>query len=215
MLGGAVLSVVVHATTITAWVVATLPDTTVARYSIVNHVIYLPPPDRVPQSGTGGDRVRYTRIAEQGLGSGRGGRTSGDAKQVEARRSIGVVAPVIDSVEAAPGPESPGRDTVYSVLEVDTAVVRLAASAAPAYPLKLLEQHVEGFVNAQYTVDTTGFADTTTFKVLTATNPEFVTAVRNVLPHMRFSPAKIGNYKVPQLVQQQFRFRIGTDMPMA
>ena len=97
---------------------------------------------------------------------------------------------------------------MYSVLEVDTAVVRSASSAAPAYPPKLLAAHVQGFVNAQYVVDTTGLADTTTFHVMEATNPEFINAVKDVLPFMHFQPAKIGPMKVRQLVQQQFSFKI-------
>jgi hypothetical protein len=32
--------------------------------------------------------------------------------------------------------------------------------------------------------------------------------VRDALPYMRFSPAKIGSHKVRQLVQQSFTFRI-------
>jgi hypothetical protein len=63
-----------------------------------------------------------------------------------------------DSVTAPPAPPTKGQDTVYSVLDVDIAVVRSASSAAPAYPLKLLEKHVTGYVNAQYT-SMTGFAD--------------------------------------------------------
>jgi protein TonB len=113
-----------------------------------------------------------------------------------------------DSLTAEPVQPTPTTDSVYSVLEVDTAVARMASSAAPAYPLKLLEAHVMGFVQAQYVVDTTGFADTTSFHVITATNPEFVDAVRQALPYMRFHPAKIGSSKVRQLVEQQFSFRI-------
>jgi protein TonB len=113
-----------------------------------------------------------------------------------------------DSTTAPPVPPTKGQDSVYSVLDVDIAVVRSASSAAPAYPLKLLEKHVTGYVNAQYIVDTTGFADTTSFVVLQATNAEFTTAVRDVLPYMRFEPARIGPSKVRQLVQQQFTFKI-------
>jgi protein TonB len=97
---------------------------------------------------------------------------------------------------------------VFSVLEVDTAVVRSASSAAPAYPLKLLAARIMGSVSARYVVDTTGFADTSSFEVMKSTNPEFITAVREALPYMRFMPAKIGSIKVRQLVEQQFSFKI-------
>ena len=109
-------------------------------------------------------------------------------------------------------PTTSGPDSVYSILEVDTAVVRSANSAAPAYPLKLLNAHIMGSVSARYVVDTTGFADTSSFIVLSATHPEFVTAVKEALPYMRFQPAKIGGMKVRQLVEQQFSFRINEPM---
>ena len=44
--------------------------------------------------------------------------------------------------------------------------------------------------------------------VRTTLPPEFVVAVKDALPYMRFSPAKIGRMKVKQLVQQQFSFKI-------
>ena len=99
-------------------------------------------------------------------------------------------------------------DSVFTILEVDSAVVRSQSSAAPAYPLELLTKKIQGSVNARYVVDTTGFADTTSFEVLTSTNEGFVRAVRDALPYMRFMPAKIGSTKVRQLVEQQFSFRI-------
>jgi hypothetical protein len=63
-------------------------------------------------------------------------------------------------------------------------------------------------VSAQYVVDTTGFADTSSFRVIKSTHPEFIVAVREALPYMRFRPAKIGQLKVRQLVEQQFSFKI-------
>jgi TonB family protein len=120
---------------------------------------------------------------------------------------IGRSAPdsaTVPAVAPLPGPP----DSVFSVLEVDSAVVRSATSAAPAYPLKLLQAHITGVVLVRYVVDTTGFADTTSFKVLNSPNEAFVQAVRDALPYMRFSPAKIGNMKVRQLVEQPFTFRI-------
>jgi outer membrane biosynthesis protein TonB len=100
------------------------------------------------------------------------------------------------------------KDSVFTELDVDSVVVRSQSSAAPAYPLDLLSKHVEGAVIARYVVDTTGFADTTSFELVSATNPAFIRSVLDALPYMRFSPAKIGVHKVRQLVEQSFAFRI-------
>lgn len=207
--GATAISVAFHAATITAWVMATLPEPNVARGSIANHVFYIPPPDRAPPGGGTRERVAYVKLATPSAGSGAGPRSAGDAHPVNSDQTVGRDTTATDSVSTqVTSQESPGQDSVYSILEVDSAAVRSASSAAPAYPVKLLEEHVQGFVNARYVVDTTGFPDTSTFVVLEATHPDFVAAVRDALPHMRFQPAKIGQTKVRQLVQQQFSFRI-------
>jgi protein TonB len=140
----------------------------------------------------------------------------GEARPVSSiDASAGKQVDAKDTVTAANVPQTVGKDSVFSVLEVDTAVVRSTSSAAPAYPLKLLQSHVQGYVNAQYTVDTTGFADTTSFIVMEATHKEFVQAVKDALPYMRFSPAKIGPMKVRQRVQQQFSFKIADTVSAA
>jgi protein TonB len=72
----------------------------------------------------------------------------------------------------------------------------------------MLKANVMGSVAARYIVDTTGFADSSSFEVIRATNKEFIDAVRAALPYMRFSPAKIGKLKVRQLVEQEFTFKI-------
>src|SRR3954463_12250211 len=152
-----VISVAFHAATIAAWVVATLPQGNVEQGSIANHVFYIPPPDRVPTRGGSREGVTYIKLAEQGLASGDGPRMMGEARPVTSDETVGRDTTGKDSVVTHEAPATSGPDSVYSVLEVDTAAVRSASSAAPAYPLKLLEQHVQGFVNAQYVVDTTGF----------------------------------------------------------
>jgi protein TonB len=63
-------------------------------------------------------------------------------------------------------------------------------------------------VLAQFVVDTTGRAETNTFKVLKSDHDQFTQAVRNALPGMRFYPAEVGGRKVKQLVQQPFVFNI-------
>jgi protein TonB len=211
----ATLSTVAHVAIIALWVIATLPSGDVPVDSIANRVVFIPPPDRAPSQRSSGPAVRYVELAPPGPGFGMGPRTMGDARPVTAEETTGNKArdSVTAPAEVAPAPLGP--DSVFSILEVDTAVVRSANSAAPAYPLKLLNAHITGSVSAQYVVDTTGFADTASFTVLKATNPEFVTAVKEALPYMRFSPAKIGPTKVRQLVEQQFSFHIADTATIA
>jgi hypothetical protein len=206
LVGAAIVSVIVHGALITFWVVSTLPTAGLDNASIANHVFYIPPPDRAPTHPGSRETLRYIDLTTQfGIGTGDGPQTFGDGRPTPASVTAGDQK---DSVMSAPLPAANGPDSVYSVLEVDSAVVRSAKSAAPAYPLKLLEAHIMGYVNARYIVDTTGFADTASFHVMTATNPEFIDAVKEALPYMRFQPAKIGAMKVRQLVEQQFSFRI-------
>ena len=61
---------------------------------------------------------------------------------------------------------------------------------------------------AQYVVDTSGFADTTSLRIIRSTHPDISASVRDALPYMRFRPAKIGSASVRQLVEQEFRFKI-------
>ena len=208
----AAISLVTHGALITGWVMGTLPEAGLPSHSIANRVFYIPPPDRVPGQAGQRERVHYIKTDLFGLGTGEGNREMGNERPTSMDETIGHEIPAAkDSVTADSLPRIESKDSVYSVLEVDTAVVRSASSAAPVYPATLLAAHVLGFVNAQYVGDTTGLADTTTFVVMQSTNSEFVLAVKDVLPFMRFQPAKIGPQKVRQLVQQQFSFKITGD----
>ena len=200
------LSVAVHAALIAGWVATTLPPSTLPPDGLANRPYYIPPPDRAPGSMPQRETVHYIDLSRFELGMGDGPRIMGDARPTNLQQGLGRAE--ADSVSAPAMPPSAGRDSVFSVLEVDTAVVRTANSAAPAYPLSMLEKNITGVVSAQYVVDTTGFADSSSFKVIAATNQAFVDAVRAALPYMRFTPAKIGASRVRQLVEQQFTFRI-------
>jgi hypothetical protein len=208
---GAALSAVTHAVLIAGWVYTTLPAANVPEDSIANRVYYIPPPDKTPGERTVREVVRYVEVTRPGLGfdTGDGPRMMGNARPVTPDETIGQTKPdTVVQAPTAPVPPPGTNDSVFTVLDVDTAVVRSNNSAAPAYPLKLLQAHVMGSVSARYVVDTTGFADTASFEVIKSTHPEFVAAVRDALPYMRFTPAKIGSLKVRQLVEQQFSFRI-------
>lgn len=209
-----VVSVVTHLTLITAWVFGTLPSPELPRDAIANHVFYIPPPDKIVSQAGSGKSLAYVRVATEGTASGEGARLAGDARPSTVDETLGRnTPPTKDSVTAEEIAPTEGQDSVYSVIDVDTAVMRMSSSAAPAYPLSLLRSHVEGYVNAQYIVDTTGLADTASFTVMKATHREFVTSVKEALPFMRFQPAKIGPMKVKQLVQQQFSFKITDTLP--
>jgi TonB family protein len=93
-------------------------------------------------------------------------------------------------------------------LEVDSAVVRDPASAAPAYPPLLLSKGIAGYAFVRFVVDTLGVVDTISFRVVEATHPEFALAVRTALPGMRFRAAIQQGHRVPQWVEQKFHFRI-------
>ena len=81
-------------------------------------------------------------------------------------------------------------------------------SPAPRYPESLKNAGTIGVVLAQMVVDTNGTAIESTLKIVRAADPGFVQAIKDVMPRMRFLPAKVGDRKVKQLVQIQYRFAI-------
>ena len=74
------------------------------------------------------------------------------------------------------------------------------------YPDDLRARARGGDVTCQFVVDTTGKVDMATFEVVKASEPAYATAVKKVLPQMRYFPAEEGGHKVRQLVEQDFRF---------
>lgn len=211
-----VASIAVHVLLIAAAVLGTAPSPDAAaanEYALANRPFYIPPPNRMPEQGGTRETIRYITLSPVGLGAGLGPGT------MDVRRPIGLEetrarGDVFRDTSTAPAiAPTTGRDTVFTILEVDSVAVVDANSAAPAYPAELLSKGVTGSVRARYVVDTTGYADTATFLVISATDPGFVGAVRAALPNMRFSPAKIGHKKVAQLVEQEFTFRIALPAP--
>jgi TonB family protein len=98
--------------------------------------------------------------------------------------------------------------TVFTAMEVDDEAVRVESGAPPRYPPALRAGRVEGSVLVEYVVDTAGAANVATAKVLYATHQPFAASVIAALPGMRFTPARLGDRAVPQLVTQSFAFRI-------
>ena len=98
--------------------------------------------------------------------------------------------------------------TVYVAAELDQPVSFDPTSAAPAYPADLQNAGIEGSATMRFVVDTNGSADSTTIEQIAATHPGFVVAVREALPRMHFRPAELGQQRVRQLVEQQFKFQL-------
>jgi TonB family protein len=204
----AVVSIVTHAVLIGAAVVSTNRPATVDPDWIENRAYYLPPPNRAPTQAGSSETIRYVELAPEGLGSGFGEPSVGTelATPHESTPSLGDLGRDLTNSEASP--TLAGGDSVFSQLEVDSTVTRYPGSAAPAYPIEMLKQGVQGSVMTQYVVDTSGFADTTSLKIVSSTHADFSAAVRAALPYMRFFPAKVGSKRVRQLVEQEFSFKI-------
>ena len=107
-----------------------------------------------------------------------------------------------------PGPQRVDENQTYFEFQVEKQVSPFSSNSPPRYPDMLRSANVEGEVLAQFVVDTLGRADMKTFYVLRATHPDFVTAVRDAVPHFRFSPASIGDRLVRQMVQMPFQFTV-------
>jgi len=202
------LSVAVHAALIGAAVVATAaPDIQRRDIPEVSIARFLAPPDRAGGQTAQREMLKFVVFAEPADNVPGARPRLAEERLRELQRASGIFQQTADAK-----PEITGRDSVFTVLEVDSAASRYAWSAAPAYPGAMLELKREGIVKAQWVVDEAGYADTASLKIVDSTSQEFAKAVREALPFMRFSPAKMGARAVRQLVEQEFAFRISSAM---
>jgi outer membrane biosynthesis protein TonB len=96
---------------------------------------------------------------------------------------------------------------VYLEKEVEKQVT-LDRPVFPRYPPDLRKQRIEGRVQAQFVVDTTGRAEMGTFKVLRTTDTRFIEAVRLAVAASMYHPAEFHGHKVRQMVQEPFEFAL-------
>jgi protein TonB len=118
----------------------------------------------------------------------------------------GVAGGVASGVVGGTGPVSDTQ--TYFSYQVEKPAATRPGSTPPRYPEALRSSAIEGEVDAEFVVDTTGRAEAGSIKVTKATNDLFKAAVMSALPQMRFYPAEVGGKKVKQLVQQAFTFSI-------
>ena len=204
----AVVSVVTHALLIGGAIASTSRPENVDADWIENRAYYLPPPNRMPSQQASGETIKYVELSPEGVGAGFGVGELGSDRPIIHELSENPGDLGRDTTSSEKAPQLAGADSVFTQLEVDSTVTRYPGSAAPAYPVEMLKQGVQGSVVTQYVVDTSGFADTTSLKIMSTTHEQFAAAVRAALPYMRFSPAKVGSKKVRQLVEQEFSFKI-------
>ncbi|MGH7669101.1 MAG: TonB family protein [Gemmatimonadaceae bacterium] len=201
----AVLSTVAHVVIIAAAIAATANAPQRLKDAIEQRVRFLPPPDRMPDRSGPSETLHFVALPSTGnLGF--------DPTPLNANPHPAVVVPKRGEgnrpLAVSAKTVVPGSDSVLSALQVDSVVTRYLDSAAPGYPPDLLNKNIEGSVYTEYIVDTSGYADTASLVIVRSTHPEFTQSVREALPYMRFHPAKVGNRKVRQLVEQQFTFKI-------
>jgi TonB family protein len=209
---GTATSVAVHVALITVAVVATNPPEGLMNslYTLANRVVYVAPPPRIPSMEGSRQQLKYFEGAP--LGEGAGAARGSELSLEPARKSVVFSANPGDlGTEQTASVDSrkfASYDTVFSIAEVDEQVSIDPASAAPVYPPALQKLGIEGSVMVRYVVDSLGHADMATLQIVRATRVEFAIAVREALPLMRFTPARMGPKAVPQLVEQPFNFRI-------
>jgi hypothetical protein len=105
--------------------------------------------------------------------------------------------------------EEPGiGDNAFSVVEVDSVASVDPTSAAPEYPPVLALRHVEGAASFRFVVDSTGFIDMSTVRIVASTHKLFAQAVFDAMPRMKFRPGRVGNHAVRLLVEQAYTFKL-------
>ncbi|HEY0777842.1 MAG TPA: energy transducer TonB [Gemmatirosa sp.] len=163
---------------------------------------YLLPPDHIEHAV--GERIQWVAPGTGTTGFVHG---TGSAHVAASHGDDAPPPAATREVPALPG-DVPDVTRIFSAEDVDTAVTRDPASDGPRYPVELREKGVQGEVLVEFTVDTAGHADTTTFTVVETSNPLFTSAVRDALPLMRFTPAVMHGRHVRQLVRLPMKFRL-------
>ena len=98
-------------------------------------------------------------------------------------------------------------EQVFFEFQVEQPATLPRNNPEPKFPAALRNTHPEGQVLCQFVVDTSGVADTTSFRILRTDHDLFSNAVREVLPRLQFTAAVFGGHKVRQLVQMPFAFK--------
>jgi hypothetical protein len=117
---------------------------------------------------------------------------------------VACAEPRSPTVQQGPCPTPPGSADPQAYFEFQVAVPARISTGFPRY------QHaaLPGEVLFQVVVDSCGFPDVSTLKILKSDRPALTDRARTIVAGLRFLPAELDNGQpVPQLVQQVFEFR--------
>lgn len=98
---------------------------------------------------------------------------------------------------------------VYTSDQVDDPVQLARGSIEPAYPDSLWRAAISGRVMAEFIVDSAGFIEAGSLRIVSSTHVFFAAAVKSALEGAAFRPAVLGGKSVRQVVQLPFVFAPG------
>jgi TonB family protein len=86
----------------------------------------------------------------------------------------------------------------------------LPGQMGPAYPDPLRDDRPDGFVVVRFVIDTLGRVESPSLKVLNASHPLFLDAVRVSLDRLRFLPGRYSGQLVRVRMEQRFEFHLAS-----
>lgn len=110
-----------------------------------------------------------------------------------------------DGARAGGAPAADGGYYTYAQVERSAS---LRTAVEPPYPATLRAAGVSGKVVLHLVVDSTGRVDLAQVRVRESSAEQFTTAVRAILPRLRFAPAMLDGRPVAQLVELPFQFSL-------
>ena len=213
--GGALLSVLTHGALITGAIVATTrPIVAKPPEPSPTPVTYVKPPLPQPLTPVGVQTNHGTYVPDNtvvvippiDVPNTLPPITSGPVIDDPSRLFVG--GGPITHDPALAGTTSVADPTAIFSPEAVEKIAVLRSSVRPTYPEVLRTAGIGGRVVVRFVVDTLGLVERETVVVREASHARFENAVRDVLPRMRFTPARLNDHPVRMLVEMPFEFAI-------
>jgi len=126
--------------------------------------------------------------------------------------------PLACTVELHGDSLTPGGDLIAVLRHRESDAWHSASVATPdvaiRYPKRMALMRLSGDVVAQYVVNEQGRVPGDSWRPLTFTNEDFLTALRAHLPTMRYQPARLAGHPVCELVRNRVAFDWRSPLPL-